>query len=1264
MSDPASNTPEFLFPAKPIAPDGVTRFGWKQDLLDNADREEGYESWGEAYWESQMEDSFLASVAKWYYTPDGIDPDFEVTPELYTEYALDLGLDAYEKLKSSTSFGEFTYRAEQIRNSNTHRSKLANTDYGWTAGLAAGITDPAFLASGYVTMGLGAGAGVGTKLGLGGRAALEAGKLSRREGLIRGGLISTIAETPLISTQAAISDTFGAEDAALSVLLSTTAGGALGTLLPKSTVNRSWDSVSDATRLAAMEVQAKEINTYAQQVRRTARGEAMLPHTELPAMPTRADLDNEAARLDGLLEETDEALMNPDYQIGDFSDVKLAALAEEKRVLEIRQQAIREARDAIQDRIDFNDGKVVVQRPLIESQTDASQWIPGQEMMDMIVTRNALVDQELSGIPFDRDGYGSFGMLDSKERLKFLSTPKEGPNGDTFIGKLYNLWEQIPLKGARAPRLLNSKNPRVRALASIVAEDGMLRTKYPLTAVAERQANQAMTVLSQKSVNIYNQAKKATNRTGLRGIGFRREFYRDALKYVRSGELPDNPTLAPYVRDYGEAIRLHFKTLHEYGVKHGVIPEDVPSDIFYFPRRGNRDVIQRLVLDNKRFGRDWLVTGLTDSLIKGSAAKGLTLTPKQARVLANKWVTIQLDRKRSFNRLRDSQQFTKERAELKKELEAYNVPESMLDEFFDTFVPKNLENFSHAQRRMVFDEAFIWKDKEGNDFHFGDILDNDVDAQIELYTRRITGAVAWKDTRDILKNMFPNAGIEDIDNIFTTDQLKSFLAQGRATGLTDFEDYFVDQLYRYFFQLPLIQSEGTFGHRSGLAKFGRGLLWLQHVRVMNQVGLAAIPEVFAAVGTHGTKLIGQLLDFKGMSRVTAEGGKRARMELSVMEAIAGGSSTDLLRRLHLHRLNADEDFAGSGFSSVGLKRSLSGIRNLISDITHRNPIGQGPMDVWTRGGVLSAAIQEFLFDIAKIGNKAGPAGFYAKANVKATRRLADLGIEPEWQERIWMAMQRPGAVGTQQGEHGFFSSFDLEAWQDWEAVEVFGTALCRHVNRVIQRSDFTTRAPWMDSLAGRIIMQFRTFAYVANSKQIAYNVSRFDSVAFNTMIMGLVGGMFSYYSTIQAKTAGMSAEDRKKHLSDYLYEGEWWELDKYHWDKIALNGFSRTPIGATITPFYSQAEDLAGVDPKDKLFNNWSRTTGMATNLLMGNPTIDWLDNASSFAYGSAKDLFQGRPVLTQENLDNVYKLGPLQNILGAHNLIKRFGEELGLPLD
>ena len=133
--------------------------------------------------------------------------------------------------------------------------------------------------------------------------------------------------------------------------------------------------------------------------------------------------------------------------------------------------------------------------------------------------------------------------------------------------------------------------------------------------------------------------------------------------------------------------------------------------------------------------------------------------------------------------------------------------------------------------------------------------------------------------------------------------------------------------------------------------------------------------------------------------------------------------------------------------------------------------------------------------------------------------------------------------------------------------------------------DMTT--PW-----GKILTQFRTFMLVSYAKQTLQAVHRRDFAHFSAfMTTSLIGGL-TYMGQTYLRTMG---EDP----------------DLFTLDKIALAGFQRSAYASLIPGMTDGALEAVGLDP---IWSKYGRSTGMASSIWAGNPTISSLDKVGDLA--------------------------------------------------
>ena len=204
--------------------------------------------------------------------------------------------------------------------------------------------------------------------------------------------------------------------------------------------------------------------------------------------------------------------------------------------------------------------------------------------------------------------------------------------------------------------------------------------------------------------------------------------------------------------------------------------------------------------------------------------------------------------------------------------------------------------------------------------------------------------------------------------------------------------------------------------------------------------------------------------------------------------------------------------------------------------------------------------------------------------------------------------------------------------QDWpiNLREEFANGIYRWTNRVIQTNDVGAMGYWMTTPIGKVLSQFRTFMLVSYAKQTLQAVHRRDFAHFSAfMTTSLIGGL-AYMGQTYLRTGGEDPE---------LFE----------LDAIAKAAFQRSAYASLIPGLTDSTLEFIGLDP---LFSKYGRSTGMATSLWSGNPTVSTADKL----LGLGKIPFKIATHADTEGSDFMDWL-PYQNALFINTIVDRLSE-------
>jgi len=249
-------------------------------------------------------------------------------------------------------------------------------------------------------------------------------------------------------------------------------------------------------------------------------------------------------------------------------------------------------------------------------------------------------------------------------------------------------------------------------------------------------------------------------------------------------------------------------------------------------------------------------------------------------------------------------------------------------------------------------------------------------------------------------------------------------------------------------------------------------------------------------------------------------------------------------------------------------------------------------------------------------------------------RIRDAGIHDGQLNRIMEEFRKHSVFD----EAGALVRINWQKW-DQDLLDDFTFALDRLTYRAVQENDIGSSAPWMHKWWGKTLMQFRGFISNAYTKQTLYALRYRDAQAFTAFATTMfVGGLVYMMRT----------------WTNYAHDDE--QLEKrLSLDKVAFAAFNNSGYASVIPMAVDTvAADVLRFDP---VFS-FARTSGLAGGLLLGNPTVELVDNTIDTAALPAR-LLRDDYQFSQEDFTRATRLLPYNNLLGIRNIIAVMNEEL-----
>ena len=206
---------------------------------------------------------------------------------------------------------------------------------------------------------------------------------------------------------------------------------------------------------------------------------------------------------------------------------------------------------------------------------------------------------------------------------------------------------------------------------------------------------------------------------------------------------------------------------------------------------------------------------------------------------------------------------------------------------------------------------------------------------------------------------------------------------------------------------------------------------------------------------------------------------------------------------------------------------------------------------------------------------------------------ADLGLTPEYLQGIEQLIDN-GTIEFH--PDGFVNRVNFDRW-DPELAEVFGSAISRNMNQLVQKSMAGEQDAWMNTHAGSIMMHLKTFPLQAVQKQVIRNARHHDTQALATVLYGMATAAIAVMVRDVLDGRERSTEEIAKAAFSYSnMTGFIPTLVDPMMSLIGLDDARINPYGphaSIIPPAISQAEKLY-------------RAPGAVANTLAG--TDDWYD--------------------------------------------------------
>lgn len=780
----------------------------------------------------------------------------------------------------------------------------------------------------------------------------------------------------------------------------------------------------------------------------------------------------------------------------------------------------------------------------------------------------------------------------------------------------------------------------VRKWAGLVDEDGVGNADGSVNMISAQEKSARLIRTSQTRVyKVFNPAFKAWAKE--EGYGVTR-WFDPSVRYKFSNEVgfairrEIDATDNVHVRKAAAKIKEEYAQLLEYGKKQNIRGfQDIAANDLYLSRRHNIEAIDLMIREH---GEQAVHALVAKALQRGnrewrnmhpSKAMGMEeLSQGDATIMAKAYIKSIRDRK--YGQFEMNQALSGHDMEtLGRMLDDAGVSPDEAAKIADAVRFKRdagdtgrITNAKHRLNLAEDTELDLFDPNTGkrSKITIEDMLVNDAEELFANYSASVYRAGQLEEAMSVFK--VPDANGDMPAHAPSFETIKGYVAKEALDKGVSADDVKVVQrkmttLYNAVKGVPQEEHISLHDHLRRLRSFN-------FIRVMGQVGVAQVAEFGQILGNGGVKaFIQNMPSFRNIIEL-ARTGHISDDFLDECESI-WGFGTDIIRHKSSVRLDdtSGGTFASRGGATKGQRLDFAleqgkAITATVSGMSHINRMLQR-----MNGRVL---VQRF------VTNAAGG----RKINMK---RFKALGIDEAMADRINGQINK--YVKTQPGFIGkTVKSINIEKWDDVAAKEAFIDGVGRWAKRSVQENNPGNMPYFMTKEMGKTIGQFRSFMLSAYTKQLLSGMHHRDWETGSAFLASMFFGGMAYVGQTYANSIGRP--DREDFLNERLSASS-----------IAKASFQRAGV-STFIPALVDSGHMAFTG--EAVFSY--RSTDLASGLL-GNPTVDLIDNAHRTFNGVVSSATRGDYEFSQQDWRTATSIVPWQNAFIIRNILASMGGSL-----
>ena len=675
------------------------------------------------------------------------------------------------------------------------------------------------------------------------------------------------------------------------------------------------------------------------------------------------------------------------------------------------------------------------------------------------------------------------------------------------------------------------------------------------------------------------------------------EFRRVVSDWVENRD-PLAPAPDKAVANMAQEVRKFMRSYAELSVNPGKLDgqtmnplrgaEDLKPSDHYFPHVYNFDGFATYV---RRFGDEGMQTLITEAIISANSK----VTHAEAKAIAKSFYKTMRGAE-TGQEVHLSQILGGEKRDAlgKFLMDNSGLSKAEVDALMMKLIPDTGDGptRSRLQTRTILNpqQKVMLKDAQTGEMvevSMRDIMERDFVKVSAMYSRQLSADVALARLR--IENPRWREGDPDaerwmVDGIRSDSDWQQLLNKVRDVGseMGVKRDVTEKSIERLQFIYDTLKGRQDKMEKGKLGTMLRMLRDYNFIRVMNQVGFSQLGETFVGIAQVGLKAaLSQMPGFRSFLR-DARAGKVDSKEAEYIASL-GLPGADYVRQ----GMRIATDDTGVVVANNSLQRLESKVQtgvNITSMIS-----GMGPITAYQQRWMARAALARFAMDAT--GEKA--------LNAK---RMRVLGIDEKMQEKIRTQLQKH--AGYVEGESGTkLRDLNIEKW-DPAARHALEYAIFSWTRKMVQENDLGQLNTLLGSTVGKLMAQFRMFAFAAWTKNTLHNLHMRDFEAASMVLATSFFGSVIYAAQSILQSQGRSDQDKflEKRLDTKSLAAA--AIQRGAWSSLL-------PMGVDIGTY------ALGADP---IFD--TRSTGTPMQGILSNPSVGLIDNVLKAARGGTASLF------------------------------------------